>query len=64
MIDKNFRGRGIYKNMLKKTTNILLNYSIRITIGTQLDNYVVQRTCQNLDYRIIKKKHILHYKDR
>jgi ribosomal protein S18 acetylase RimI-like enzyme len=60
-VDSNFMGRGVYYNMIKKGTNILLKNSKKIRVGTQIDNIPVQRTWQKLGYKLIDIKYIFHY---
>lgn len=56
------RGKNVYSSLIYETISYCIDDLDEILIGTQLNNYPVQKTWTNLGAYIIDSKHVFHLK--
>jgi GNAT superfamily N-acetyltransferase len=56
-----FRGRGVYRDLLRATVDVFVEADARSTIiATQIDNRAVQRVWVTEDFELVKSEYTIH----
>lgn len=56
------RGKGVYTSIIYEGLVVLRKVAKKIILGTQIDNFPVQKNCINLGFKIFETKYIYHLK--
>lgn len=60
-VDVKYRGKGIYNGMIHYSVNWALHHGAKIVrVGTQIDNYAVQKSWIKLGFSIVSSQYVFH----